>query len=79
MFLCFVYSQKVHYLCTVKQNQTTMLTLERKLEVAYMKIALTVIEEPSFLKKLGEKRLDEYRDLILDEINMYRRKLGLII
>ena len=56
-----------------------MLTDARRLEVAYMKIALTVIEEPSFLKKLGKKRLDEYRDLILDEINMYRRQLGLII
>ena len=79
MFLCFVYSQKVHYLCTVKQNQTTMLTLERKLQVAYMKLALTVIEEPNFLENLGKKGLDVYRDFILDEINTYRRELGLII
>ena len=56
-----------------------MLTDERRLEVAYMKIALTVIEEPSFLKNLGERGLEIYRDAILDEINMCRRRLGLII
>ena len=57
----------------------TMLTNEKLLEVAYMKLILTVIEEPSFLNNLGKKDLDAYRDMILDEINMYRRRLGLII
>jgi hypothetical protein len=56
-----------------------MLTNERLLEVAYMKLTLTVIDEPSFLKNLGKKGLDIYRDMLLDEINMYRRRLGLII
>ena len=56
-----------------------MLTDERLLEVAYMKLILTVMEEPSFLNSLGKKNLDTYRDMILDEINMYRRRLGLII
>ena len=55
-----------------------MLTDERLLEVAYMKLILTVIEEPSFLQNLGQKGLENYRDMILDEINMYRRRLGLI-
>ena len=56
-----------------------MVTNERLLEVAYMKLTLTVIEEPSFLKNLGSKGLEIYRDALLDEINMYRRLLGLII
>ena len=56
-----------------------MSTNERLLEVAYMKLILTVIEEPSFLNNLGKKGLDAYRDMILDEINRYRRRLGLII
>ena len=56
-----------------------MLTDERLLEVAYMKLTLTVIEESSFLSNLGKKRLDVYRDMLLDEINFYRRRLGLII
>lgn len=33
-----------------------MLTNERLLEVAYMKLMLTVIEEPSFLNTLGKKK-----------------------
>ncbi len=56
-----------------------MLTDERLLEVAYMKLILTVIEEPSFLNNLGKKGLDTYRDMLLDEVNFYRRRLGLII
>jgi hypothetical protein len=34
-----------------------MLTDERLLEVAYMKLMLTVIEEPSFLNNLGKEIL----------------------
>jgi hypothetical protein len=41
-----------------------MLTDERLLEVAYMKLILTVIEEPSFLNNLGKKNLDAYRDAL---------------